>query len=103
MAARELVTISLWIAQDNPPAAARWLETTESRVAALATFPERCPPAPEARETGVQVRQLLVGKKRGLYRVLFCVKEREVQILRIIHGMRRHLTPKEIEEAGWDP
>jgi len=101
-AATELVTISGWIAQKNPPAAAQWIDATERRVNTLATFPERCPPAPEAKETGVDVRQLVIGKRGGRYRVLFRVKDSEVQVLKIIHGMREHLTPEEIEEAGWE-
>jgi len=91
-----------WLAQKNPPAAARWIDATEYRVRTLATFPERCPPAPEAKEIGVDVRQLVIGKRRGRYRVLFRAKGTEVQILKIIHGMRQHLTPEEIEEAGWE-
>lgn len=102
IAANELVTISQWIAQKNPPAAARWLDATEARVTTLKSFPERCHPAPEAKETDVDVRQLIVGKRRGQYRVLFRIKGKEVHVLRIIHGMREHLTPEEIDGADWE-
>ncbi len=102
IAADELVTISQWIARKNPSAAARWLDATEAHVATLQSFPERCPPAPESRETDVDVRQLIVGKGRGQYRVLFRKKGKEVHVLKIIHGMREHLTSQDIEEAGWE-
>jgi plasmid stabilization system protein ParE len=100
-AAEELTAISQWIAKRNPPAAARWLEATESHVLTLKEFPERCSIAPEAKDCGSTVRQLVVGKRRGRYRVLFRVWHNEVQILQIIHGMRDMLTPEEFDEVAW--
>lgn len=45
----------------------------------LASTPLRCPVAPESRELGISVRQLIVGR----YRILFIVEEKTVMILHL--------------------
>ena len=49
----------------------RWFVGLEEAIASLATFPERCPIAPENTQFPFEVRQLLYGRKPHLYRVLF--------------------------------
>src|ERR1700741_574849 len=52
-------------------AAARWFNGLEEAVYALASFPYRCPVAPEARKTKRKLRHLLYGKKPHVYRVIY--------------------------------
>ena len=55
----------------------------------LEELPERCAfcPEPGLRRRGV--RQLLYGEGRGIYRVVYCVKNEDVEILTIRHAHRR--------------
>lgn len=45
----------------------------EDAIISLATFPGRCPLAPESGRFPFQVRQLLYGRKPHVYRILFTV------------------------------
>ncbi|HMD15027.1 MAG TPA: hypothetical protein VKH18_00060 [Terriglobales bacterium] len=51
-------------------AAARWFNGLEQAVYALASHPQRCPFAPEARRAKRKLRHLLYGKKPHVYRVI---------------------------------
>ena len=44
----------------------------------------------------IKIRQLLIGKREGVYRVLFVIEEETVYILRIRHGARGRLEPDEL-------
>lgn len=92
LAQADLNAAALWIAKDNPAAAGRWLDAAIEAITALKTLPDRCHPAPESKELGVEMRQMLFGKRRGIYRAVFCVVGEEVLILRVLHGMRDSLT-----------
>ena len=72
-------------------AAARWYNGLERAVTALATHPQRCPVAPEARRTKRKLRHLLYGKKPHVYRVIFEVQEQlqTVWVLTIRHAAMR--------------
>jgi toxin ParE1/3/4 len=52
-------------------AAARWYNGLEEAVSALASFPLRCPVAPEARKAKRKLRNLLYGNKPHVYRVIY--------------------------------
>jgi toxin ParE1/3/4 len=65
-------------------AAARWYNGLEEAVYGLASFPLRCPVAPEARKTKRKLRQLLYGKKPHVYRVIYEIEEQR-QIVWVVH------------------
>jgi len=44
-------------------AAVRWFLALQDAIASLASFPERCPTAPENGELPFEVRQLLYGRR----------------------------------------
>jgi len=79
-------------------AAARWYNGLEEAVYALASLPQRCPVAPEARRLKRTLRHLLYGKKPHIYRVIYEVDEgrRIVWVLTIRHGARRKLKPSDL-------
>jgi len=56
-------------------------------------------PPPEADRMGIELRQLIVGKRSGRHRVIFRVIEdrQEVQIVAIRPGARKPLEPEDIE------
>jgi hypothetical protein len=42
----------------------------------------------ESQDLGIEIRELLFGKRRGRYRLLFQIRGRTVDILRIWHSAR---------------
>lgn len=92
----ELGEAHRWYFNESPAAAARWLDTLLQTIDTLSTQPERCALAPENDAFDETIRQLLHGKKRGVYRILFMVKDDAVEILHIRHSARSHLDPDEI-------
>ena len=80
-------------------AAASWYNGLEETVYALASFPYRCPVAPEARKTKRKLRHLLYGKKPHVYRVIYEVDERQhtVSVLHIRHGARGKVKSSDLE------
>ncbi len=66
------------------------LETLEDQ-------PERCSIAAESEELGQEIRELLLGRRRYKYRILFKLSGRLVVILRVWHGSRDSITREEIE------
>ena len=61
----------------------------EDAIASLATFPKRCPIAPESARFPFEVRQLLYGRKPHVYRILFTIENNTVNVLHIRHGRRK--------------
>ena len=76
----------LWdyIAQDDPLAATAFIAALEEQISHLERFPERCPRIPENTYLGTDLRHLLYGP----YRTIFRLGEERVIILRVIHGAR---------------
>jgi plasmid stabilization system protein ParE len=72
----------------------RWFLELDDAIASLATFPERCPLAPETVRFPFEVRQLLYGRKPHVYRILFTVEGDTVNVLHIRHGRRRPLAER---------
>jgi plasmid stabilization system protein ParE len=89
-----------WRVEQSRPAAARWHAGLRRVIRTLRTHPRRCPLAPEAAFFGEEIRQLLYGRRGGVYRILFEVRDEEqlVNILHVVHGAREHLHPEAAEE-----
>jgi toxin ParE1/3/4 len=79
-------------------AAADWYNGLEQAVYALASYPHRCPVAPEARRLKRRLRHLLYGKKPHVYRVIYEVDEgrQAVWVLTIRHGARRKFKASDV-------
>ena len=63
-------------------------------------MPGRCPLAPENEHFQQDIRQLLYGRGRSIYRILFTMVEvagtsddAEVRVLHVRHGARQTLRP----------
>lgn len=76
--------------QSAEGAGAKWVARLLAAMDTLESSPERCGLAAESADIGVEVRELLVGKHRTKYRVLFQIRERTVHVLRVRHGARFH-------------
>ena len=82
-----------WIRQRAPEAAARWFNGFVDALETLRSFPERCGVAPENEYFEQEIRQLLYGRRGGVYRALFTIVGDEVHVLHIRHAARKPLEP----------
>ncbi len=75
--------------------AAQWFEGLVAALFSLQEFPRRCPRIAEPNTADRELRQLLYGRKRHVYRIIFEVHEQRsmVRILTIYHGARKPLRP----------
>ena len=85
-----------WIAKRSEATALRWHERLIEAIHSLEHHLERCELAPEADWFGAEIRQLLYGKRRGMYRALFEVRGNKVVILRLRHSAQALLEPGEM-------
>jgi len=72
-------------------------------VFSLEHMPERCSLAPESKDFGKDIRQVLYGKRTGVYRIMFCIygdgpSEGIVRVICVRHGARDRLRPEDLEE-----
>ena len=97
-AVRDLEILYLEKNAAESDAAARWYNGLEQAVYALASYPYRCPVAPEARSAKRKLRHLLYGKKPHVYRVIYEIDElrQTVWVLTIRHGARRKLKTSDL-------
>jgi plasmid stabilization system protein ParE len=77
-------------------AGGRWFARLMAKLDTLETYPERCRVAGESEDLGVEIRELLFGKRQGIYRILFQIEGRTVQILRVWHGARDRVSPEDL-------
>jgi plasmid stabilization system protein ParE len=94
----EIADAVRWTAERSPDAAARWLDGLERTLDRLRELPTRCPLAPESKALGREVRQLLYGRRRNRYRILFAVRGDKVHVLHVRHGARDFLAPGDFGE-----
>lgn len=83
-------------AEHAPRTAERWLGRFENALASLSTNPERCALAPENDAVDAEIRQLLFGKRRSMFRALFTVVKDEVHILHIRRATMQTAKPDEL-------
>jgi plasmid stabilization system protein ParE len=83
----------LWIHKQSPTRAVKWYNGLIDAIESLEFSPHRCPLAPEAPAFRQEIRQLLYGKRGGVYRILFEIRGDVVYVLHIRHGARKFLEP----------
>ena len=88
-AERDVDEVLAWLCRQGAASAAyRWHQRLLAAVDTLERQPERCPFAAEAEELGVELRELLFGRRNAVYRILFIVEQHTVYILHIRHSAR---------------
>lgn len=87
-ALREIEEAHDWIAQHSARSAERWQRGLWQKIDSLSTLPERCGLADEEGLAARGIRQLLYGKRRNVYRILFTVIEDVVRVLSVWHSAR---------------
>jgi hypothetical protein len=55
---------------------------------------------PENEYAEEEIRQLLYGRRRGVYRILFTIEGDMVSVLTVRHGARGLLQPEELREGA---
>src|SRR5260370_34142019 len=95
-ALREIDGTLRWLSQRSRAAAARWHGRLIDAVRSLENNPQRCGLAPESEWYPGEVRQLLHGKKPGVYRILFEIRNDVVYILRVLYSAQPLLEPGDL-------
>lgn len=85
-----------WLSERSVSAALRWHEQLLETIRSLEYNPERCGLAPESAWYPGELRQLLHGKRREVYRILFEVRGDAVYILRVRHSAQALLEPGDL-------
>ncbi|MBW4667784.1 MAG: type II toxin-antitoxin system RelE/ParE family toxin [Cyanomargarita calcarea GSE-NOS-MK-12-04C] len=81
----------------SPTTASQWYAGLLQAIESLSQMPKRCSIARENEFFSQEIRQLLYGRGRNLYRILFTIiEEREVSTVRILHI--RHATQQTLGE-----
>ena len=84
----------LYLADRSPAAAARWYDGIEKAVTKLGTLPERHPIAQdETEQLGITLRQLLYGRRPGVFRILFSIEGDTVTLHYVRHSARGPIEP----------
>jgi plasmid stabilization system protein ParE len=83
-----------WIAEHGSPALAdRWYQGLFKQIETLTRQPLRCPRAAESHKFREELRELLYGKRKNKYRIIFTVRNAEVVVLYVHHSARKELEP----------
>ena len=93
-----LEEISDYIARSSPRNALQWIENVERQLLKLETFPERHPPARETDAHDLPLRQMLYGKGRCRYRIIFSIDGSMVTVLDIRHSSREDFESGPLDE-----
>ncbi len=87
-----------WYRDRNPEFADRWFRSVMNRISTLQVQPGRWALAVEHEIFPEEVRQLLHGQARNVYRILFTIRETRVIVLYIRHSAQAPLTEEDLED-----
>jgi len=93
VAEAEILATYAYTRRKNVLAAYAWLIGIRARIYTLRTMPERCGRAAEADVTGLDVRELLYGRRRQTFRILFTIGATAVLIRHVVRANRRPIPP----------
>jgi plasmid stabilization system protein ParE len=77
----------------TPAIAARWYNGLQKKIATLRTHPARCPLAAENDKFPIDIRVLIYGRRRDVFRILFTIQDDMVSVLFVHHASRAELEP----------
>jgi plasmid stabilization system protein ParE len=86
-----------WYRERNPEFSDRWFRELMNAIATLQDKPQRCTLAVEHKIFPEEVRQLLHGKSKNVYRVLFTIRDMTVYVLYIRHSAQAPMTVDDLE------
>ena len=76
----------------------RWFRSVMNRISTLQVQPRRWALAVEHEIFPEEVRQLLHGQARNVYRILFTIREMRVIVLYVRHSAQDPLTEEDLED-----
>lgn len=76
----------------------QWYCGIVDAIVSLERFPGRCPLAPENASVPYELRQLIYGKRRNAYRILFTIRENRVHVLHIRHSARDWIQSDDLDQ-----
>ena len=83
-----------WIAEHLSPAKAeRWYQGLFKHMETLTRQPARCPRAAESDKFPEELRELLYGKRKNKYRIIFTIRDADVVVLYVQHAARKEIEP----------
>ncbi len=87
-----------WYRERNPEFADRWFRGLMNAIAKLQEKPQRCALAVEHKIFSEEVRQLLYGTSKNIYRVLFAIRDTTVYVLYVRHSAQAPLTVDDLDD-----
>jgi plasmid stabilization system protein ParE len=81
----EIESAYLWLKNVNPAYADQWFRDLMDTIASLQDKPFRCALARENDNYSQEIRQLIYGKSKNKYRIIFTIQEDIVYILYVRH------------------
>jgi plasmid stabilization system protein ParE len=87
-----------WYQERNPEFADIWFRGLMNTIATLQEKPQRCVLAVEHEIFPEEVRQLLYGKSKNIYRVLFTIRDTIVSVLYVRHAAQAPMTVDDLED-----
>jgi plasmid stabilization system protein ParE len=100
-AGKDIDEAYLWFYEQSPSSADKWFRGLCRAIFSLGKMPARCPVAPESRDIDREVRQLLYGKKRQMYRILYEIREGVgVGLALAARAQRRHVVDDHHPDLG---
>jgi toxin ParE1/3/4 len=76
-----------YLAERSPAAAGQWYTGLEKAIAELSRMPQRHPIAEdETEQLGITLRQMLYGRRPGVFRILFSIEGETVTLHYIRHS-----------------
>lgn len=87
-----------WVSRYSPRQARQWLEGLYAAIMSLKHMPLRCSFAFENNFFDTEIRQLLYGKGKNIYRILFAITGMTVQILYVRHAAQQPISPDDDDE-----
>jgi mRNA-degrading endonuclease RelE of RelBE toxin-antitoxin system len=94
----EIDTAYSWLRERNLLYADKWFREMMGAIATLQEKPLRCALVPENDVLTEEIRQLIYGRSRNKYRILFSIREDTVFVLHVRHSSQAPLMGEEVDE-----
>jgi plasmid stabilization system protein ParE len=86
-AALDIAEKYTWMVEHISAAAAnRWRDELVTAIRLLETSARSCAEAPESEWMRTEIRQLISGRRKSVYRILFRIQNETVEVLRVRHA-----------------
>ncbi len=84
-----------WMSNYSSRQARSWLEGLYKAILSLEQMPFRFPLAFENNFFEEEIRQLIYGKGKNIYRILFTITEQTVHVIFVRHAAQQPLSPED--------